>query len=467
MKIFQVFLLFSALLFINIVGWLREADQSHAAGPPARPILCDLENFNRVEADFQRMTAIRATNPAVFSAEEYKIAALNYISLAESCYRATIPLNGTADVYAQTGPVMIDQDGEWAPGFAPPPGSEAFNTYGTKWGAGSPYSPNGQNQSGPGLAGGMVTYSYMQAGVSHATEGAGSNVDVRTGLGVGACVETEVANAFAAWSAVADIQFVRVADNNVASDGFGAVGDIRIGAHPLDGPAGTLAHAFFPPPNSISIAGDIHFDSSESWSCTTAGGFDIGLVVLHEIGHSIGLRHEPLPGSGGNLAVMNPFYPVPASLQLDDVNGAASIYGAGHPLTLDHSLLNNPADVTSSAILTYQLTLQNLSSQSISDVTVSDTIPADTTYVPNSAVADPPIVNLTNFPTNTPPFTMNGLSTLKITYNLQVGAVNQGDLLINTGIADAPALPQPVQKVHTAIVEPYLYYLPVILQPIW
>jgi hypothetical protein len=42
-------------------------------------------------------------------------------------------------------------------------------------------------------------------------------------------------------------------------------GDIRIGGHTFDGPSGTLAHTYFPPPNGATAAGDAHFDTAENW----------------------------------------------------------------------------------------------------------------------------------------------------------------------------------------------------------
>lgn len=42
-------------------------------------------------------------------------------------------------------------------------------------------------------------------------------------------------------------------------------GDIRIGSHYFDGAGKVLAHAYYPPPNGSTAAGDAHFDNSEKW----------------------------------------------------------------------------------------------------------------------------------------------------------------------------------------------------------
>jgi hypothetical protein len=143
------------------------------------------------------------------------------------------------------------------------------------------------------------------------------------------CFYEEITAAFAAWSAVSDINFLPSTDFGEDYDAIGFSGDIRIGAHEFDGASGVLAHGFFPPPNGVSIAGDLHFDIAEEWHCDpNLGGIDIGFVALHEIGHSIGLGHEMT-----DTAVMNPTYnpALVGGLAADDIIGAGEIYG-GTPI---------------------------------------------------------------------------------------------------------------------------------------
>lgn len=146
-----------------------------------------------------------------------------------------------------------------------------------------------------------------------------------------------VRDAFVLWSSVTSLTFTEV------SSAAGA--DIVIlwaeGNHgdgsPFDGINGTLAHAFFPPPNGGSLAGDAHFDDAEIWSLSVRSDpgqpIDLVTVAAHEIGHSLGLGHSQVPG-----ALMYAFYSGSHRyLDQDDINGIRSLYPANGPRTATQS----------------------------------------------------------------------------------------------------------------------------------
>lgn len=193
--------------------------------------------------------------------------------------------------------------------------------------------PTNPGKWGPGPfgTGATITYSFVGDGVSCAAEFAGctntSFNNLFAGLGIAAWTGA-VNAAFAAWSAVADVTFVLVPDDGAAFNAATTSGDIRLGAHAIDGPGGTLSHGFFPPVNGVSAAGDIHLDTAEVWKVGFGGtAFDIFQQVAHEIGHALGLDHSPVPAS-----LMNPFYTEAFSgPQADDIAGAVFIYGPAQP----------------------------------------------------------------------------------------------------------------------------------------
>jgi len=447
--------LLSLILFILSDGF------SFAAGSKNSVTPCSVMEFQRIEADFRRMTEIRALYPDIFSDADYKAAALTYISGADGCFQAAMSANIPATSQNHTDPILIDTGGAWALNPDGSQNSDDYTSYGTKWGDGSSFT-GGQNAPGPGLPGGTVTYSYMANGVSHliAENKLTGNVDVRTGLGVDNCVQDEIALAFAAWSAVADIQFVEVADNGLPSNLAGAQGDIRIGAHDFDGAYGTLAHAYYPPPNGTTIAGDLHFDSEETWSCTPAGGIDIGIVALHEIGHSIGLRH-----SYSGLAVMNPSYNASLTgLQTDDVEGAVSIYGSSNPLVVNDVLLVSDSASSDSTTITYQFTIQNQNSNPVEDITVSASLPESASYIPGTATAEPSIP-LNGFPeTSTLPFTIDGQSEVTIRFALEADAAKRGEQFIISITVRGPTLGQDLMASEAVTVNPFLSYVPLLMK---
>ena len=176
--------------------------------------------------------------------------------------------------------------------------------------------------------GATVTYSFMADGVSCAAEFLGCTItSFATLFSSVSGWQTAVTNSFAAWSSVANLTFSLVADDGAAFNAATVSGDIRLGAHTFDGPGGNLAHGFYPPANGvgdISAAGDIHFDSSETWKVGFGGsGFDIFQVLTHELGHALGLNHTAVTAS-----LMNPFYSEAfTGPQADDIAGMQHIYG--------------------------------------------------------------------------------------------------------------------------------------------
>ncbi len=186
--------------------------------------------------------------------------------------------------------------------------------FGAKWGA---------SQTN-GTPGGVVTWSIVGAGRRGVDSAYGTGrSDFTTDPSALASYDVEdiLRQSFAAWAAIADIDFVQVRDDGApVGEGLGA--DIRIAFGEIDGVLGdTLAQAFFPFDDRNPLAGDILVDSQER--PFFADPERLLAVVTHEIGHSIGLEHIT-----GVRALMNPRVNDIVEPVADDIEGARQIYGA-------------------------------------------------------------------------------------------------------------------------------------------
>jgi len=148
-----------------------------------------------------------------------------------------------------------------------------------------------------------------------------------------AAFDAQVDAAFAAWAAVADIDFIRVAEP--------AAADIVIGAQAV--PTGHAftnvalkAHSSTRLVAAGVVSGTIArsiicLNPQQSWKIGFDGNlnvFDLRFTVLHEIGHAIGLDHPDSPN-----AVMDYHYTEAFSaLQPGDINGVVTLYGPRQPV---------------------------------------------------------------------------------------------------------------------------------------
>ncbi|GAB2297304.1 hypothetical protein Dimus_031415 [Dionaea muscipula] len=101
-------------------------------------------------------------------------------------------------------------------------------------------------------------------------------------------------------------------------------GVFATGAHgdgePFDGPGGVLGHSTLPP------RGDSHYDADENWS-SNPGPFEFDLlsVMIHEMGHVLGLGHSSVP-EAIMFPSINPME-IKRRLARDDIVGIKTLYG--------------------------------------------------------------------------------------------------------------------------------------------
>ncbi|XP_009911929.1 interstitial collagenase [Haliaeetus albicilla] len=134
-------------------------------------------------------------------------------------------------------------------------------------------------------------------------------------------VDEAIQKALSVWSNVTQLTFQKLEDKEADIMISFAYRDHQDNS-PFDGPNGQLAHAFQP---GEGIGGDVHLDEEEAWT-KDGRGYNLFIVVAHELGHSLGLSHSNDPG-----ALMYPTYsytdPKEFLLPQDDIDGIQAIYG--------------------------------------------------------------------------------------------------------------------------------------------
>lgn len=141
---------------------------------------------------------------------------------------------------------------------------------------------------------------------------------------MGSSAYVAVENAFDSWASVAGLSFnyLEYSYENLQDGNVGNDPDILLGGLNWDGPGDTLAFAFYP--NQGWLGGNAYFDWEEDWRTDGTGGYDFESVVLHELGHSLGLDHSPVSDS-----VMYPYYTgIIRALTADDIAGMQELYGS-------------------------------------------------------------------------------------------------------------------------------------------
>ena len=174
-----------------------------------------------------------------------------------------------------------------------------------------------------------ITYSVAPDGVTWAAGVNNVNASLNAQFG-GAGWQSLIARALQTWASVTNLNFSPVGDGPYAfnapgvNQGDPSFGDVRLGGSNF-GTTATIAQTYGPPPNGATGAGDV--DLNTGFNFGAGSRYDLESVLIHELGHSLGLGESPQPAS-----VMYSTYLGPRqSLSSYDVEGIQSIYGARQP----------------------------------------------------------------------------------------------------------------------------------------
>ena len=143
-----------------------------------------------------------------------------------------------------------------------------------------------------------------------------------------------IAEAISEWSSAANIDIAQVVDQGGDSDyeglsqGDPRFGDIRIGGYDFQNKV-TMALSEGPPPSGYTRAGDIQVNTGLNWNL--GKDYDFQTVILHELGHSLGLEH---PTDSASI-MYERYQGIRRSLEPGDLQGLLEIYGPRKPDSLN------------------------------------------------------------------------------------------------------------------------------------
>ncbi len=215
-----------------------------------------------------------------------------------------------------------------------------------------------------------ITYSIAPDGVNwdQGTNNVNSSLNTEYG---GTGWQALVARALQTWASVTNLNFSQVADGPYPFNAPGInqgdpyFGDIRIGGYNF-GTTSTIARTYGPPPNGQTAAGDVELNTGFNFA--PGSHYDLESVLLHEVGHSLGLGESPQPSS----VMYSNYEGARQSLSAYDVEGIQSIYGARLPdIYQGQGLAISPTtalDLTPVLNANEQGQLAGLSLQTIGDV---------------------------------------------------------------------------------------------------
>ena len=155
--------------------------------------------------------------------------------------------------------------------------------------------------------------------------------------------QQQILRAFQAWAVVANINFAVVPDDGAPfgtpgpDQGDKRFGDIRIGALPLS-PESVSISVPHDPFLSGTLSGDVLLNSRDTFG---PGGDDLTAVLLHEVGHVLGLDESADPASVLFPSLDN----AKTSLAPSDIRAVQALYGTRAP-----DPFGGPGGQTSTAI---------------------------------------------------------------------------------------------------------------------